>query len=204
VSFENLRHGVQKNEGRQMKLRIRNRNFSGKDLTGTLLDRRKLSNGNFDDCRFDGTNSQKDFLDLDFSNSKMRRINMSGLYLVATNFYEADLENANFNKAFLQGVEFSKANLSGANLTETDWGSWVDQMGGQWSVTFACDANFSSANLSNADLRDTELSGSNFTKANLTNADFSGANLENTIFTDAILLGTKFAKANLTNSNLKI
>jgi uncharacterized protein YjbI with pentapeptide repeats len=53
---------------------------------------------------------------LDFSTSKMMRMNLSGLQLSGTNFYQSDLTGADLSGAILDECNFHYSNLSFANL----------------------------------------------------------------------------------------
>ena len=163
------------------------KNYSGVDISKTDFTEVDVSNSVFDDCEFHSGNTECEF-NLDFSNSKMQRIKMEGLYLYNTNFYEADLTDACFDGAAFQGVEFSNAILNGASMTETNWCSRVEE-DGQWSITLACKTQFVGANLSSSDMSGVDLTGANLTRAKLSGVDLSGADLTGAELTDADLTG---------------
>jgi uncharacterized protein YjbI with pentapeptide repeats len=48
---------------------------------------------------------------------RQRLADLPPLFVLGTNFTDADLSGANLTGAFLQGEDFTNANLTGANLT---------------------------------------------------------------------------------------
>ena len=202
ISWSQIQLWVEKIIRRYVLWRGLHPNFSGKDLSGVILDVFDLKNCNFSDCVFDNSNSEREF-NLDFSNSRMHRVKMSEIYLFNTIFHHADLEQANFKGAFLQGVNFSNAKLNGANLADTDWCSEEDAGGNHWAATLACNAHMVGADLTNANLAGADLSGADLSGAVLVNTNLSGANLSDTLLAGADISGANFTNANLTNSTLQ-
>jgi len=202
ITWVEVRLWIERFIGRHITWRGLHPNFSGKDLTGVTLDVFDLTNCNFDDCIFTHENSDREFY-LDFTNSKMRRVDMTGAGFMTTSFFNCDLEGANFSGTFLQGVDFSNANLNGANFVGTDWCSKKDEDGSRWAATLACNADLTGADLTGADLAGVDLSGADLTNAILVNTNLRGANLSNTVFTNADLTGADLTNASLTNSTLQ-
>ena len=110
---------------------------------------------------------------MSFSNTSFHSIDLRGMNLSETSFYNSYLHSARLQHANLKG-----ANLEGANLNF---------------------AKLESANLQGAILREARLIGADLRDANLEEADLSGTELKETDFrganlNNAIFIGAKYSK----------
>jgi TIR domain/Pentapeptide repeats (8 copies) len=62
-----------------------------------------------------------DLVDVDLSRAVMRRLSLSGGFLIRTNFAAADLTGANLSATWVRNADFGAATLTGANVDELDW-----------------------------------------------------------------------------------
>lgn len=62
-----------------------------------------------------------DLVDVDLSRAMIRRLNLSGGFLIRTNFAAADLTGANLSATWVRNADFGAATLTGANVGELDW-----------------------------------------------------------------------------------
>ncbi|MBP0018646.1 MAG: pentapeptide repeat-containing protein [Cyanobacteria bacterium SBLK] len=108
----------------------------------------------------------------------LNHLNLSGLILIISDLYSADLTEADLAEADLTGADLAEADLTAANLT--------------------------AANLTGANLAEADLTGANLTFANLTGADLTLANLTGADLAEADLTGANLTLSNLTGANLTL
>ena len=148
----------------------------------------------------------------DLSGFNLAGTSFVGAILAGANLTGADLSNANLSKANLEGADLSGSNLSGANMrkawlegaifSETNLaGVTSGEIAGtpQSTPPYSGIVNgywiFPHADLTGADFSEANLDDVNFSTMNLTGADFSGAQMISTIFTESILTGANFTDA---------
>ncbi|MEG3931331.1 pentapeptide repeat-containing protein [Microcoleus sp. T3_B1] len=137
---------------------IRDRNFSGVDLSDADLSRANLNFAKLSGADLSGA---------DLRSATLRGADLSGTDLSGADLSGADLSDADLSGADLRVADLSGADLSGANLSGADLRS-PDLSGANLSG-----ANLSGANLSGADLIDADLSDANLSKTKVEKARFS-------------------------------
>ncbi|AFZ02729.1 pentapeptide repeat-containing protein [Calothrix sp. PCC 6303] len=162
---------------------------------------------------------------LDFSNSNLKGLNLSGANLNYANFEKANLCEINMQNAKLSNADFClayvhKCNFKRATLIEANFNSEVpDDIDLDYGLDFLSDdvytrilyCNFEESNLENADLTYVRLEGCDFKNANLKNAQLRAANLvpnypENwtneDIYSDTYHYSADFSGADLEQADL--
>ena len=150
--------------------------------------------------------------DMIFSNANLTHANLSDANLSGANLDHANLSDANLSRVNLENTSLLDVNLSDANLSRASLHQ-VDLEGANlinanlfdanlFSANLS-DSNLSGANLSDADLSDANLIDANLSRANLSGANLSGAELESAKLSDANLSNTNLEGANLEYSNLE-
>ena len=155
--------------------------------------------------------SEKGCIACDLSNANLRGSDLTGANLTGANLTNSDLSGANLSGAIIRNVNLENANLENvilesSNLNSANF-SGVN-FGDNVTDNFLHDSNLSYANFSGADffhsidLRRKNLTGINFTGADLENQDLIGANLTKANLSNANLKGSTLQNANLTEANL--
>jgi uncharacterized protein YjbI with pentapeptide repeats len=177
---------------------------TAKDGSTTVLD--------FDDARLINAQlQQQDFGNADFSKALLGDANLSGANLSDANLSGANLDDANLSDANLHDANLTDANLALASITSVSMVSMAGPHqflgvanGGLVNLT---GADFTDADLLAANLSGEDLAGDNLTRATLENANLSGADLAGADLADANLaiadfVGADLAKANLAGADL--
>lgn len=99
----------------------------------------------------------------DFSEQKLKNLNLQGAKLIKCIFRYSQLQGTNFKETNLSQANFYAADLSHANFVRAN----------------LFQAYFTKSNLENVDFTGANLVSADFTNANVNNANFSGANLKN-------------------------
>lgn len=110
---------------------------------------------------------------VDISNLNLRGADLTGSVFVTSNLLNADFSNANLTNAYA----ISNPNFSGSL--------------------------FISARIVNADFEATELTATNFTKADLSNSNFRSSDLSNAKLNSAIANNVDFTQATLNGADLR-
>ncbi len=144
------------------------------DLSRAVLTGMNLSGYNLTGCRFIAT----DFIDAnledaDLTGSDCRRARFIAASLKGTNFDSAELEGADFLTAVVSRIGLSGLDLRNVNLTSFDLRNACLDRANLQGV------DLSGFDLSGSSLKGTLLSGANLRNCNISNVDFNGANLEN-------------------------
>jgi uncharacterized protein YjbI with pentapeptide repeats len=90
----------------------RGRNFSGKDLAGTVFADADLYHASFDGTNLTGATFSNCFA----AEASFKQSNCAGLRAIKTNFYRADLSGADLSNALLWNCVLAGADLRGATL----------------------------------------------------------------------------------------
>ncbi|QOS97241.1 pentapeptide repeat-containing protein [Brevibacterium sp. JNUCC-42] len=152
-----------------------------------VFDRLDLSKGEY---------SELDFRYSRFEQSDLSASRCNGCVLIGTRWNHSRLVDADFSHSMLSGADFRQSELTGADfrgiqasqgLLEPD--SW--EMPGFWEITFA------EANVEGASFVGAQLSGAEFSRANLVDVNFAGADLAGASFIDASLRGAVFVGASV-------
>lgn len=138
---------------------------------------------------------------LNLSQSKLNKIDLSGLRIERSDFSKSDLSNINFSNSILIGSDFSESkikriNVNGANLS----GSIFDKANISGDLTNS-DLSYVKGTETKlgGDLIGTDLTGATLKKATIY-GDLNGANLENANLEGASIY--KLSGAKLKNTNL--
>ena len=211
---------------------LANANLTNANLTGASVDGAIFSGAiGFSSANISGIKSFKkaklqgvtfpneaQLVDVDFDtadlsrselvSANMERANLANATLYRTNLTGARLTDAVLKKTNLDGATLSGANLQGADLTSADFNG----------IYFDTKANFKNSILRKASFNDADLSGLDFSGANLKEASFNKAELRGTIFTsadlneatiegavvvDAIFTNADVSEADFSHSDLK-
>ncbi len=133
--------------------------------------------------------SGSDLKGIDLSNLDFRSKEDGGECKSTANFSGANLVNADLKGTILTGANFEGANLSGANLTKTDLARRIRATG------IIVSMGFISATLRNAILKNTEITETLLSYADLENLNLEGAKIRNADFTGARLRNVDFSKS---------
>lgn len=142
------------------------------------------------------------FVDVDFSNRDLHRVNM----------YRADLRRASFDGAKAQEIDFRSTCLSDASLQDADLRfanlTTADLRGADLDRADLWRAGMGKADLSEASLRDVRMAGATLEAAtldrvNATGADFEGAILGGASLRDATAPRSNFRDADLDGAQLQ-
>ena len=150
--------------------------------------------------------SGMDLTKADLSGSNLKGANLTDADLSEANFSNADLSKAKIGAASMYNTQFIKTNLWGVNFTEASmprgcrgdhcditifaaYFDYADLRNTNFSrVHIVCssgmmtNSDFTGAYLIETKLQDCDLSGSNFTNANLTGIKLAGSTLRDVIF----------------------
>ena len=179
-------------------------NFSGKDLkgvdlryailTGANLNNVNLSKANLNNVNLSNLNlSNANLSHVNLSNFNLSNTNLSHANLSNTNLSNANLSNTNLSHANLNGVTLHKINLSGVNLDGVDL-SGIYLYGADLRNTVLTGTILTYANLAESNLDGVDLSNNDLTGVNL-----SGVDLSNTVLTGTILVEAKKIKISIKN-----
>ncbi len=169
---------------------------------------RDFSNLNLSETNLSGANLN----DIDLHGTNLSVANLSGIHLMRANLNHAKLNvarlsGANLVQAQLYQAILNVANLAMADLREAQMRETLlfraELMRADLSRANLKHANLNSADLSKATLRQTNLSYSNLTEANLEAACLTGAILEHCCLNGANLSRINISSANLRQAELK-
>ncbi|MCH2396356.1 pentapeptide repeat-containing protein, partial [Oceanibaculum sp.] len=177
---------------------LRESDFTGAALAGSLFRRTKLQFANFYAADLRRTN----FNGADLTRADLRGACFRGASLVGANLTEADIREAVLARYSANRIptavshgdghaDMSAINAEGANLSNA-------KMGGSFTLR----ADFSEANLSNADLRNADLRMSNFRNAIMTGVNLIGVNAAGADFHGAVLTNARIHDANFDGVDL--
>ena len=147
------------------------RKFQGWKLDHLDLSGCQLSDGDFSECSFEGS---------DLTSAILRRTNLS----------KADFSEATLSRAVLVEADLSWAKLSRASLVGADMRRCTARA-----------ANFTDALLLRARLNDSDCLGANFSHINATAAQFESANLECADISHATMMNASLYGANCSWAN---
>ncbi|SMF77351.1 pentapeptide repeat-containing protein [Pseudobacteriovorax antillogorgiicola] len=148
---------------------LANNNFYRSDYRGANFSRASIAKSNFSSSLLSQANfSDSQVEEADFSGSCLNQSNFSAAQLKGQiNFSGSDLSGTTFAGAsFSLGIDFSAARLQGANF-----------QGATWQPS-------SKATSFNINFADADLRGANFLRSDVTGLNFSGAQLEGATWTD--------------------
>ncbi|MEM9540588.1 MAG: pentapeptide repeat-containing protein [Cyanobacteria bacterium P01_E01_bin.42] len=136
----------------------------------------------------------------------LNHLNLSGLILIVSDLYRANLTGAKLIGAVLSETNLINSVLTGADLTDANL---TETMLTEALLTGAdlegadlTHAELTGADISDGNLIDAKLTKANFTDAILSRTNLAGANLAYTTLTRANLAGANLAGANLTGTRL--
>ncbi len=162
-------------------------------LNSALLNATTCQIGPFGNC----ANSNLDGMDLSYMD--LTGINLEGASLIGTNFKGAQLNHSN-----LAGVKAWNASFSNANIIDADLSGATF-----WKMEYnsGCNLCHMTATFDGASLRDSDLSKTDLTSANLSttyfyDADFSGATMSYVNIQNSYLVRASITDANLNYANL--
>jgi uncharacterized protein YjbI with pentapeptide repeats len=187
-------------------------NFSQRNLTGAAfisssLDGSNLGNANLTSANFHFASlhgaslRDSDLTNAFFYESNLHNVDFSGATIAGAAFWDATwngftkeqlYSTASYQRKDLAGITLQRSNMSGWNFAGFDLtGAHFTQ---DW--TELSGADFSNANLRGADFLSASVRGANFSKADLTNASFYTTRVAGADFTDAVITGAGFYLAN--------
>ena len=138
-------------------------------------------------------------IELDLSDAKLPRANLSQLVLEGADFTRADLHSADLTNAKLMRARGLKPVLTHARLCGED----TDLREVRWRGAEAAEANFCDANLVKAHLEESDLSDAQFQRARLQSAHLDNTRLQGARFEQANLNDTYFDGAKLDERAMK-
>jgi len=184
------------------------------DLSGATLTGIKFQNISVSHVIFDGATglAGADLSQVNFSNTSMRNMNLSGTQFYGAFLNSADLEGSNLSSAHftnkpganipnaaklagahLKNVNLSSADLDGATFTDASFYGTLPALQG------TCNVDSDGFTKSCATATGATLNGANFGSAYLYGVDFSHSHIEGVNFGNAVLVGANFSKATLTS-----
>lgn len=149
----------------------------------------------------------KDFTNLDLSNSNLFRADLNNANLSNTKLINTNLASSNLKNAYLYRADLTKANLQNANLRNAYF-SQANLTSANLASALCCGAYFKSAELRFANFKATKLSHKTlidlkwYTVWEIVNRDAVRKNLSGLDLSHANFQGVNFTEANLTNTNL--
>ena len=149
--------------------------------------------------------------EVDLEGIQLNGASLAGINLSGACLWDAQLENVDLSKASLVNAHLGDATLAGANLREANLDShWEAKDDGFWGPgTDLEGTNFQDADLSDASLRGADLTGTSFRNANLERACLCGVftypsvDLSNANLRGADLRNACLWKAQLDQANLE-
>jgi uncharacterized protein YjbI with pentapeptide repeats len=184
------------------------KDYSGRDISATKLEKLDLRNFNFEGADLSGTSLKQSFLGrANLKNAKLKDVNLEGAYLKDVTIDEASKRNLNektrliinllnsTNKHIDELKKSEHKDLSNSDLStiEITGNSEKDMK----HINLR-DSKLNCSILENIDMSgDSDLNGADLSNAELTNINFSGANLKS-----ANLKGTIMNNVNLSNAVL--
>lgn len=136
------------------------------DLQGVVLSAARLAAGQWENCSLEGGG---------FAQAQAERLGMASCRLAGSNWHAAQLDGADLSQCTLDRVCFSQAVLRGATFSGAQ-GRAVDWVGAQMAdvrLDSGCilrDADMRSADMRGASMQDSDLGGSRFDQADLSDA----------------------------------
>jgi len=192
-------------------------NLSGANLRGVNLRGVNLSNANLSYANISGANlrevnlskaklHQSYLCDTDLSDANLSGANLTEANLSKSNLIRADLSCANLNNTDLSNANLLYANLSGADLSFTNLSESLllcaDFIGAIFEHTDFCNSFLVDANFIRTNLSGIDFSGADLTRAQLYGTDLSQAELFKTNLFEADLCRSTLIQSNLSNSNI--
>jgi uncharacterized protein YjbI with pentapeptide repeats len=140
--------------------------FNGANLNGTKFTDVTLTSCNLTDIQI---TEHTEFIDVNFSESELTDVNLSGAKYIQVNFSDTYMFNCKIINTTMVDVNFVETDLTESELTGNNF----------------TNAIFASANLTDANLSGSNLTNANFSNANLRNVNWAGTNITNADFTNA-------------------
>lgn len=153
---------------------LRNRNFSGLDLSGISFAGQDLSGTFFTDSNLDGA----DFSGASFRKGGFDRVSAKEAVFDNAVFFETDAEHSVFDRAHFHGTSFTMSSFSDSSMARTDF-----------SGSKHADSLFIGTDLSFSDFSRSDIKASEFVRTPLCGASFGKAAIDATQYKDVSFRG---------------
>lgn len=176
ISREDLENLAKSHKKKEIKIDLKNTDFSFVDLRGIDLGIFVLDGSLFANAIFDQLSLKSVLLLAKNGKILLKKINCQGINLEARWLDRSDLGMSSYVRFDLAGIDLEEANFSHANLEFVDFdGANLKAANFEYSILNG--ALMRSCNLVNANFRNCELKNSNFKGSNLMNADLAFSDL---------------------------
>ena len=173
-------------ENIQFTLSLTQKDLSGINFQGAILDR-----ANFQDSQFADLGKNKRITD--FSHANLKKVN----------FTQAQLTGVKFDRSNLTGATLSQSDLTQARLNQTNLSS-VEMIGANAEAAELQNASLTGANIGNSKFTDADLTGASLGQVKALATNFSQAKLMQSNWQGANLTAANFSQANLQQADLSL